>query len=77
MNNYKQIETAAAACRAAQLALEDYIEAMKAYEHETLIRVKTLGFISAAIDSMILSKSNLQFCADRLYKALHEHEIFV
>lgn len=68
----KQIEAAAAACRNAELFIDECLKVIKTYEDAPGVRIKTLGFISASIDSMILARTNLRFCADRLYKALDE-----
>lgn len=70
--NAKKIEEAAAACRNAELFIDECMKVVKSYEDEPGVRVKTLGFVSAAVDSMILARTNLRFCADRLYKALDE-----
>lgn len=70
--NAKKIEEAAAACRNAELFIDECLKVVKSYEEEPGVRVKTFGFVSAAVDSMILARTNLHFCADRLYKSLDD-----
>lgn len=74
MSTYKEIESAASACRNAQLFIDEILKVLKPYEENAMIRTKTFGFVSATIDSLMLSRTNLQFCADRLYKALDRSE---
>ena len=74
MSTYKEIESAASACRNAQLFVEEILKVLKPYEENAAIRTQTFGFVSATIDSLMLSRTNLQFCADRLYHALDRTE---
>lgn len=75
MSVYKEIEETAAACRIAQLMIEECEEAAKQFEKNAIIRAKTFGMISAAIDAMVSARINLKFCADRLYKSLDEMQV--
>lgn len=72
MSSYKEIETAAAICRNAQIVIEECLRVLKEQERLPEIRLKSYGMIGAAIDSVILARSNLKLCADLLYKALEE-----
>lgn len=74
MNTYKQFEDAAAACRNAQIFVDECTKVLKKFEDSAAVRAKTFGMISAAIDSLTVSRTNLEFCANRLYKAIDECE---
>lgn len=72
MSTYKEIEESAAACRNAQLSIEEIVKVLRPYEESAAVRAKTFGMISAAIDSLTVSRANLDYCANRLYKAINE-----
>lgn len=69
-----EFEAAAAACRNAQIFVEECAKVLKQYESRGIIRYTTYGMISAAVDSLTLSRANLEFCANRLYSALDKLE---
>lgn len=71
----EEFEAAASACRNAQIFIEECTKVLKQYESRAIIRGKTYGMISAAVDSLSLSRANLEFCANRLYSALDEWEM--
>lgn len=72
MSTYKEFEEAAAACRNAQIFVDECTKVLKKFEDSAAVRAKTFGMISAAIDSLTVSRTNLEFCANRLYKAIDE-----
>lgn len=72
MSTYKELEESAAACRNAQLSIEEIVKALKPYEESPAVRAKTFGMISAAIDILEYSSVGLEYCVNRLYKAIDE-----
>lgn len=72
MSTYKQFEDAAAACRNAQLSIEEILTALKPYEESAAVRAKTFGMISAAINILESSSADLEYCVNNLYKAIDE-----
>ena len=71
---FEEVESAAAACRNAQIFIEECTKVLKQYEARGIIRFTTYGMISAAVDSLTVSRVNLEFCANRLYSSLDEWE---
>lgn len=72
MSTYKEIEESAAACRNAQLSIEEIVKALKPYEESAAVRAKTFGMISTAIDILESSIAGLEYCTNHLYKAIDE-----
>lgn len=65
----KSIQEAAAACRGAQIMLEEMVDTLRLYQTER-IRVGSYGFVDALIYQLRSSAQYADKAADNLYKAL-------
>ena len=65
----KSIQEAAAACRGAQIMLEEMADTLRLYQTES-IRVGSYGFVDALIYQLRSAAQYADKAADNLYKAL-------
>ncbi len=65
----KSIQEAAAACRGAQIKLDEIADALREYRADS-IRLGSFGFVEALIYQVQIAAQYAKTAADNLYKAL-------